>query len=84
MAYEKKEGDIFISPNKYKKESKHPDFTGTYHIKGKDYKVAFWAKKDGALAGRLSGELAVYKKPTEELYKEPGKSEHSTSDDLPF
>lgn len=80
MAYEKKDGDIYITPNKFKKEDKHPDFTGTYHIKGKDYKVAFWAKKDGALAGKLSKDLAVYKKA--ETKEEP-KTDVPT-DDLPF
>lgn len=47
MAYEQKPGGGSAFKNKYKKESKHPDYKGTYkHIDGKDYDVAVWIKKD--------------------------------------
>lgn len=59
--YEKKDGDIFLSKNKFKQSGdKKPDYIGNYRKNGQDYKVALWFRKDGLyLSGKLSDDLDI-------------------------
>lgn len=50
MAYERKDGDILISKNKYKQEGdKKPDLTGTALVAGVEMEISLWkkARNDG-------------------------------------
>lgn len=63
MAYEKKEGDFTLFKVEDKKSEKHPDYTGSIFIGGKDYYLDAW-KKVGKESGKpfLSGKIGAEKK----------------------
>ena len=63
MAYEKKHGDITLSPRN-KTNDRQPDLSGSILLDGKEYDVALWLKngKNGNFySGRMGKE--VEKKP---------------------
>lgn len=46
MAYEKREGDIRISPNTYKNSDRQPDYRGTALLGGKEYRISLWRREN--------------------------------------
>jgi uncharacterized protein (DUF736 family) len=84
MAYEKKEGDISIFKNNFKNATNQPDYKGTYRKNGRDYQVALWIKEDKNGKKFFTGKLSDDEVKAKVADYQPTKSEHSTSDDLPF
>jgi hypothetical protein len=72
-----------IWPNKKKDTDKHPDFTGSLNVDGKDYWVSAWKRKPDANPNAPSLSFQIKQKdgsaPPE---RRPAKEE--MSDDIPF
>ncbi len=47
MAYELRELQGTITPNKFKTESKHPDLRGDFLLNGEEWQLAIWKKPSG-------------------------------------
>jgi len=46
MAFEIKDNTGFLHKNKYKKENKHPSYTGDVVVNGKKMKCSLWYNKE--------------------------------------
>ena len=76
MSYEKKEKKEYpntwaLFPNKYKKEDKHPDYTGkaliTADMVGKEIKISGWLKTSKKTGEKfMSGEFTHFQPKTDE------------------
>lgn len=56
MSYERKNGDISIFRNEYKKKENQPDYRGSALIDGMEFQVSLWTKnstKGEFFAGRI-------------------------------
>jgi hypothetical protein len=82
MAYEQKDGQGILFINKYKKEEKHPDFTGNITFAGVQYELAAWKKySDSGNFLSLSGKEADGEKNEKPAAKKQAKK---PADDLAF
>lgn len=98
MSYERKDGDISIFRNEYKKKETQPDYRGSALIDGMEFQVSLWTKnstKGEFFAGRIEIKLdeimpkpvvRVEPKPAERVMPEPADYETPVVDDdqLPF
>lgn len=68
---------VVIFKNNKKENEKHPDYTGTVNVEGKDYTISLWVK-EGKSGKFFSGKIHEPYKKTEQ------KSITSEENDLPF
>lgn len=84
MAYELKEGQGSLFPNKRKETESHPNLTGTILVGGVEHWISGWVKLTADGAKWIS--LSV--KPKEAKAAKPAakaqKSEDFDSDEIPF
>lgn len=79
MAYEPKDGDIIIFKNKNKKETQHPDYTGSAIINGEKMRIAMWIKGEKPKTF-ISGKIELDKWLNRNVTPEPEIKQN----DLPF
>ena len=76
MAYELRELQGTITPNRFKTEEKHPDMRGDFLIDGKEWQIAIWKKPSGNHGFKLS--------PKQTAAKQPAPRNDDMNDDIPF
>jgi len=71
MAFEQKNDDFILSPNKFKKEDKHPAYTGTIMLDGVKYRLAAWIKKGEDGVAFFTGKKSEMKAEHQEQADDP-------------
>ena len=69
--YEQKDNDFILSPNKYKKEDKHPAYIGTITLDGVKYRLAAWIKKGSEGISFFTGKKSEIKAEQTEQAEDP-------------
>jgi uncharacterized protein (DUF736 family) len=65
-----------------KKSEKHPDFTGSINVEGKDYWLSGWVNE--ANSGKKYFKLSVKPKDSQASKPAPKQSNSFTNEDIPF
>ena len=85
MPYEPKEGSFSLFKNDRKTTDKHPDYTGSILIDGKEYWISGW-KKEGKRGVFISGQKGQLKEKTNFTAKGDDEMPKPAPDldDIPF
>ena len=71
-----------IWKNDKKDTDKHPDFTGTLNVEGKEYYVSAWKRKEGASEKAPALSFSVKAKEQQSQSTQPPQA--GFDDDIPF
>jgi len=69
--YQQKDDEFILSPNKFKKEDKHPAYTGTITLDGVKYRLAAWIKKGSDGIAFFTGKKSEMKSEQTEQAEDP-------------
>ena len=83
MAYELRELQGTITPNRFKTESKHPDLRGDFLQDGEEWQLAIWKKPNGNHGFKISKKQI--KPKADPISSGPGHlRKNDMDDDIPF
>jgi hypothetical protein len=77
---DKNRGSIW--KNEKKTTDKHPDFTGSLNVDGKDYWVSAWRRKEGASDRAPALSFSVKPKDGKPMDAQPGQVRTQTGNDM--
>jgi len=73
-----------IWPNDRKETDKHPDFTGSLNVEGRDYWVSAWKRRPDANPKAPSLSFSIKAKDDYQAPKESEPKADEFEDDIPF
>jgi hypothetical protein len=75
-----------IWKNERKSTDKHPDFTGSLNVDGKEYWVSAWKRRDGAHPKAPALSFSIQKKDGVKPIKQMNRNSRSSdmNDEIPF
>ncbi|NBT61386.1 MAG: hypothetical protein EBT02_06365 [Planctomycetia bacterium] len=83
MAYEMKDGQFSLFKNIRKETEKHPDYTGSIMVDGREHWLSAWLK-DGKNGKFFSGQVGKVKEVSNFKAKGEDEMPKMTDDSIPF